>query len=81
MWEKSPGGKGLDLVWGSGQRQQEERPKLRDQGGDEKPMEGVPRVMWEMKGSENIREDVYLGDLLTESHAFMRFRSTESGVP
>lgn len=34
-----------------------------------------------MTGSESIREEGYLEDPLRESHAFMKFRSTESRVP
>lgn len=33
-----------------------------------------------MKGSENIREEGYSGDLLIESHVFMKFRRTESSI-
>ena len=33
-----------------------------------------------MKGSENIREEGDSGDLLTESHVFMKFRRTESSI-
>lgn len=65
-------GKGC-MFLGLGQRQQEGR------GHGVIGMKPGLSQQW-VKGSENIREEGDSGDLLIESHVFMKFRRTESSI-
>lgn len=81
-WGKSPGEKDLNIFfwdWAEGSsRRGHEVVSVKP--GTRKQWKGVLPFHEETKGSENIRGEGYLEDMLTEPHVLMKFRSTESRV-